>query len=102
MAKGYWMVSVDVTDPEAYKGYVAANAVAFRKYGARFLVRGGPAERVEGSLRARLVVIEFQDYATALACYRSPEYQQALALRRDASIADLVIVEGYDGPQPTD
>jgi uncharacterized protein (DUF1330 family) len=102
MAKGYWIASVDVTDPEGYKRYVAANAEVFRKYGGRFVVRGGAAERVEGSLRARLVVIEFDDYATAQACYRSPEYQRAFALRRDASIADLVIVEGYDGPQPTD
>jgi uncharacterized protein (DUF1330 family) len=102
MAKGYWVASVDVTDPEAYKRYVAANAVPFRKYGARFLVRGGAVDRVEGGLRARVVVIEFEDHATALACYRSPEYQEALALRRDASVADLVIVEGYDGPQPTD
>jgi len=102
MAKGYWVVSVDVTDPEAYKRYAAANAAAFRKYGARFLVRGGAAETMEGGLRQRIVVIEFKDRATALACYNSPEYQEALALRRDASVADLVIVEGYDGPQPTD
>ena len=43
MAKGYWIVRLDVTDPEAYKAYVASNAPAFKKYGARFLVRGGRA-----------------------------------------------------------
>ena len=26
MTKGYWIVRVDITDPEAYKAYVAANA----------------------------------------------------------------------------
>jgi len=98
MAKGYG--HVDVSDPEAYKAYIAANAAAFRKYGARFLVRGGPCEVLEGQARARHVVIEFKDYATALACYRSPEYQQAVALRSAASSGDLVVVEGYDGPQP--
>jgi uncharacterized protein (DUF1330 family) len=100
--KGYWVALVDVSDPEQYKSYVAENAVAFRKYGARFLTRGGAAETVEGKLRSRVVVIEFQDYATALACYRSPEYTKAIALRSGASLADLSIVEGYDGPQPTD
>ena len=40
MPKGYWIARVDVSDPEAYKEYVAANAAAFAKYGARFLVRG--------------------------------------------------------------
>jgi uncharacterized protein DUF1330 len=41
MAKGYWIVSVDVSNPESYKLYIAENRNAFRKYGARFLIRGG-------------------------------------------------------------
>jgi uncharacterized protein (DUF1330 family) len=100
MAKGYWIVRVDVTDPEAYKAYVAANAAAFRKFGARFLARAGKYETVEGMSRARNVVIEFKDYATALACYRSPEYAAAKALRAAAASADIIVIEGYDGPQP--
>ncbi|WGF88881.1 DUF1330 domain-containing protein [Marinivivus vitaminiproducens] len=102
MAKGYWIAQVDIGDPEAYKAYVAANAVPFRMFGARFLVRGGPAEAVEGNVRSRVVVIEFKDVETARACYRSPEYQAAIALRTNASTGDVVIVEGYDGPQPGD
>jgi uncharacterized protein (DUF1330 family) len=102
MAKGYWIGMVDVSDPEAYKAYVRENAIAFRKFGGRFLVRGGTSETVEGRSRSRLVVIEFKDYATALACYRSPEYTKAIALRKDVSVADLVVIEGYDGVQPSD
>ncbi len=100
MAKGYWIAHVDVADPETYKAYVAANAVAFAKYGGRFLVRAGRHEVAAGASRARQVVIEFRDYETALACHQSPEYQTALKLREAASVGDLVIVEGYDGPQP--
>ena len=100
MPRGYWIAHVDVADPEAYKAYVAANAVPFAKYGARFLVRAGRCEVPEGASRARQVVIEFKDYETALACYRSPEYEAAKALRVAASVGDIVIVEGYDGPQP--
>jgi uncharacterized protein (DUF1330 family) len=99
MAKGYWIALVDVNDADAYKAYVAANATAMRKYGARFLVRGGKAEIVEGQSRSRRVVIEFKDFETALACYHSPEYADAIALRKDVSVADVVVVEGYDGPQ---
>jgi uncharacterized protein (DUF1330 family) len=100
MAKAYWIAHVDVSAPEAYKAYVAANAEAFAKYGARFLVRAGRHEVAEGTSKSRQVVIEFKDYETALACYRSPEYQAAKTLREAASAGDLVIAEGYDGPQP--
>jgi uncharacterized protein (DUF1330 family) len=100
MAKGYWIARVDVTDPEGYKAYVAANAAAFSKYGARFIVRGGMFEAPEGVPRLRNIVIEFKDYATALACYHSPEYTAAKALREGRSVAELLVIEGYDGPQP--
>jgi uncharacterized protein (DUF1330 family) len=101
MAKGYWIAHVDVADPEAYKAYFAANAKPFAKYGGRFLVRAGRNTLKEGALRARHVMIEFKDYATALACYESPEYQSALALRKPpAAQGDHVIVEGYEGIRP--
>ncbi len=100
MAKGYWIGRVDVTDPEAYKAYVAANAAAFAKYGARFLVRGGRFEAKEGSARARNVVIEFDSFDKAVACYHSPEYAAAIKHREGAAIADMIVIEGYDGPQP--
>jgi len=97
MAKGYWIAGVDVTDPEGYKEYVAANAAAFRKYGARFIVRGGRFEAPEGTPRSRNIVLEFKDYETALACYQSSEYAAAKALRDGRSEANLIIIEGYDG-----
>jgi len=100
MAKGYWIARVDVTDPEGYQAYVKANAAAFNKFGARFIIRGGRFEAPEGTPRARNIVLEFADYATALACYRSPEYQAAKAFRIGNGIADIVIIEGYDGIQP--
>ncbi|HEY3847604.1 MAG TPA: DUF1330 domain-containing protein [Acetobacteraceae bacterium] len=96
MAKGYWIAGVDVTDPEGYKEYVAANAAAFRKYGGKFIVRGGRYEAPEGKARSRNVVLEFKDYDTALACYHSPEYAAAKALRIGRAEANLIIIEGYD------
>jgi uncharacterized protein (DUF1330 family) len=55
MAKGYWIARVDVRDAERYKDYVAGAKVAFDKYGARFLARGGTTEKAEGVCRARNV-----------------------------------------------
>jgi uncharacterized protein (DUF1330 family) len=102
VAKGYWVAFADVRDAEGYKAYLAENAKAFKKYGGRFLVRGGPYEAAEGKPRSRAVVIEFPTHRAAMECYRSPEYAKAMALRQGKSIVDLSIVEGYDGPQPAD
>jgi uncharacterized protein (DUF1330 family) len=99
MAKGYWIGRVDVIDPEKYHEYISAAATSFKKYGARFVVRGGKFEAVEGASRARNVVIEFPNYQAAIDCWRSPEYKRALALRTNATRADIIIIEGYDGPQ---
>ena len=101
MPKGYWIARIDVTDPDAYKKYVAANARPFAQHGARFIVRAGPFEAPEGTSRSRNVVIEFPSYQAALDCYRSPEYQEAMKLRLPVSQGDLVIIEGYEGPQPS-
>jgi uncharacterized protein (DUF1330 family) len=100
MPKGYWVAHVDVTDPEIYQQYVKANAVAFAKYGGRFLVRAGKHVVASGKVPARNVVIEFRDYETAVACHDSPEYREAAKLRDAGADVDLIIVEGYDGPQP--
>ena len=100
MAKGYWVVRLDVADMEKYKAYIAANAEPLQKYGARFLVRGGRFENPEGSSRTRNAVVEFPSYQAALDCYKSPEYQRAIKLRTPVSSADFVVIEGYDGPQP--
>lgn len=94
MKKGYWMAMVDITDPDAYPKYVAANKAAFDKYNAKFLVRGGQSTRPEGPAGSRHVIIEFDSYDTALACYNSPEYQYALTLRQAASEARIAIIEG--------
>jgi uncharacterized protein (DUF1330 family) len=100
MPKDYWIAHVDVHNDEGYKAYAAANPAIFRKYGGRFVVRAGKSECAEGASRSRHVVIEFPDYEAAVACYRSPEYQANIKLRQPNAIADLMIVEGYDGPQP--
>lgn len=94
MPKGYWIVRVSVHNEAEYPAYLAAARPAFEKYGARFVVRGGRYECMEGQARPRNVVVEFADMATAFACYRSEEYQHARAIRQANADADFVIVEG--------
>lgn len=82
--------------------YIEANAVAFARL--RRPVFGAPQHTImlcpEGRTRSRNVVIEFPSYEAATACYASPEYGAAMRLRQHVPEGDLVIIEGYDGPQP--
>ena len=94
MPKGYWIVHIDVRDPEGYKGYVAGSKLAFDKYGARMLARGGAHVTTEGRDRARNVVIEFPSLQAAVDCYNSPEYQEALKIRLANSTSRAFMIEG--------
>lgn len=94
MPKAYWIAQVTVTNPDRYPEYIKAGAPVYEKYGAKFIVRGGQSEAMEGSPRSRCVVVEFKDLETAKAAYHSPEYQAAKALRNQFAESDILIVEG--------
>lgn len=96
MPKGYWVARMTVTNPDGYPAYQAANAAAFKTFGAKFLVRGGAFEAVEGEARERHVIIEFESIEQARACYFSPEYQEAIKLRNLCATGDLMIIEGVE------
>jgi uncharacterized protein (DUF1330 family) len=102
MAKGYWIARLDVDNEEEYARYRALNAVAFAKYGAKFVVRGGEFKLARGEGRKHNVVLEFKDIETARACYDSPEYQAAVKHLANVGAVDLVIIGGHDGAQPGD
>ena len=102
MPKGYWIVRIDAHDEAAYKDYLAHNGAAFARFGGRFVVRGGPFENPVGTSRGRNVVIEFPTLEAARACWASEEYQAARARQRGTAEMDLVVIGGYDGPQPGD
>ena len=93
----YLIVEVETTDEALMAEYRKHTPGAIAKFGGKFIVRGGKFKAPEGTPRSRNVVIEFPDYATALACYNSPEYQANIKLRLPHSAADIVIIEGHDG-----
>ncbi|KPA87994.1 MULTISPECIES: DUF1330 domain-containing protein [Pseudomonas] len=93
--KAYWIAHVNVTDPEQYTEYTSRAPAAFARYGGRFLARGGRSQAVEGrETPQRSVVIEFDSYEQALACYHSDLYQEAKGHRAGVAEAEIVIVEG--------
>lgn len=91
---GYWVVKVRVTDPDAYGEYAKRVPPVLEKYGGRALVRGGTASTVEGEDYPRNVVVEFESYEQALACYNSPEYQEVKAYQDGAAERLFAIVDG--------
>lgn len=97
MARGYWVVNLEVTDPEAYKQYQAFVRPFLAAHDGRFLIRGGQMSTVEGAVLPRVVVIEFPSYEHALATYHSAEYQEGMKARLGASSANFAVVEGFDG-----
>ncbi|WP_085694237.1 MULTISPECIES: DUF1330 domain-containing protein [unclassified Pseudomonas] len=93
--KAYWIAHVDVTDPDRYSQYTQRAPKAFAEYGGRFLARGGRSEAMEGrATPQRSVVIEFDSYEQAVACYRSAAYQEAKSYREEWARAEVIIVEG--------
>src|SRR5262245_52649098 len=90
MAHGYWVASFLST--EGYRAHMAESAKALTRFAARILTGG-----TDGKAAAPVMVIEFPDYAAAVACYRSPEYAKAKAL----ALGDVAILDGYLGRQPS-
>ncbi|MCT8166852.1 MULTISPECIES: DUF1330 domain-containing protein [unclassified Pseudomonas] len=93
--KAYWIAHVDVTDTEQYLQYTQRAPAAFQAFGGRFLARGGLSEAMEGRpTPQRSVVIEFDSYDQAVACYHSALYQEACSHRQGVAKAEVIIVEG--------
>ena len=100
MPKGYWIPHLDVSNPEGFQAYRDMADAAHERFGSKLLARAGRHEVVEGKLRSRNVLREFNSYDEAQAFYHGPDYSRARPLRAPHSACDFLIVEGYDGPQP--
>jgi uncharacterized protein (DUF1330 family) len=95
----YMIARINVTDPEQYEVYKSLAPIAIKKYGGRYLTRGGAMETLEGPEETRrVVVLEYPDMATAKAVYDSPEYRTARDARQHAAEGQFVLLEGLDAP----
>ena len=93
---GYWLARAKITDPIAYKKYTDLVPEIISRYQGKILARGGRYQIMEGPENFhRFVVIEFPTLEQAVACFESPEYQEAAAFRRaGGGVVENVIVEG--------
>ncbi|MFN0026550.1 MAG: DUF1330 domain-containing protein [Acidimicrobiales bacterium] len=91
----YLIVDIEVTDPDAYQGYVTQVPPLVARHGGTYLVRGGPHETLEGDWQPhRMVVLQFPDATAARAFMDDPDYAPVKAIRHRASNSKMVLVEG--------
>lgn len=91
----YAISEVEARDAADFAAYRTMAAQTIAQYGGRYLVRGGAAETVEGGPPAKgIVVVEFPSMERLRQWYASPEYAEALKLRRTALERRLIFVEG--------
>lgn len=94
MNKGYWIVSVDISDTEKFSAYASKTPNILAKFGGRFLARAGQFEVAEGNARSRNALIEFPSYQAAVDCWNSEEYQNVKLIRVGGAEMDIIILEG--------
>ena len=91
----YVIADVQITDPDRYKDYTAHTPASIARHGGRWVARGGAAQVLEGDWEpGRVVVIEFPSVEAAVGWFHSDDYQELAAIRREASTARILVVEG--------
>jgi len=97
MAKAYWIAAYrSVRDPSALAEYAKLAGPALKKAGGRVLARGNPGQVYEAGLAERVVLLEFDSLAQAVAAHDTPDYHAALRALGQAADRDLRIVEGVE------
>jgi len=87
--------SISVTDRAAFERYQALARDAITKHAGRFLARGADVEFLEGQGDvSTLGLLQFPSMAAVRDWFTSPEYQEALKVRRTAGQQRIFMVEG--------
>lgn len=95
MAKAYWVATYrEVKDAAKLAAYAKLAGPAIAAGGGVFLARGTALHAYEKGVKERVVVIQFDSAAAAVATHDAPEYQAALQALGDGAVRDLRIVEG--------
>ena len=94
----YWVARSKINDPVEYKKYTDLVPGIIAKFGGKVMARGGRHQIMEGPDKFhRFVVVEFPTLEQGVACFKSREYEEAAAFRRNgAGEGETVIVEAGD------
>jgi uncharacterized protein (DUF1330 family) len=100
MPAAYLVVTMNITDPEQYKQYMAEAPAAVKAFGGEYIARGGRKEVLEGDWQPhRVALLKFPSYEQAKAFYDDAHYTRVRGLRKGATeYFNMVLVEGVDAP----
>ena len=91
----YVVGQVTVQDADAYDEYRKRATPVVKKFGGRFLARGGKVLNLEGEKPAtRNVILEFDSLETIERWFNSPEYQDAKSYRVNVSVGNFMALDG--------
>lgn len=91
----YVIADIDVQDAAKFEEYKKLSAPSAAPFGAKYLVRGGKLEGLEGAwLPRRFVVIEFPSFEKAKEWWNSQDYTKAKSIRRSCAKSNFILVEG--------
>jgi uncharacterized protein (DUF1330 family) len=82
-------------DPAASRRYAEEAPKSLVPFDARYVIRGGAVETLEGEApKGYIVVIAFDSVARAREWYHSPAYQAIQPIRANSTKSRLLILEG--------
>ena len=93
----YFLAQINIVDPEGYEKYLEKFDAVFKRYNGRVIAVDDAITVLEGTWPfIRTVLIEFPSESALRDWYDSVEYQAIAKHRRDASIANIVVVHGRE------
>lgn len=91
----YVVSMMSIQDPTTYKKYTDRTPPIVKRYGGKFLARGGDITTLEGEqYQDRMVILEFPSKQSVQDWMADPEYQQAVKFRHASSTARIFLIEG--------
>lgn len=93
--KAYFLIEIAIHDMEVYKNYPLGVEPLIKRYGGRYLVRGGEATSIEGPPPGgRIIVLEFPNMQAAQDFANCDEYPAVAQHRLNSSTSRIMLVEG--------
>jgi uncharacterized protein (DUF1330 family) len=95
----FLIADVDVHNDDSYSSYREANPAIVKKFGGRYVARGGEVKVLEGDWQPqRTIIIEFPDMNALTAFYESKEYSKIRPIRWESADSRLVAIETLAEP----